>query len=300
MAIKKALIYFVAAAASLLIFLLIKFGIDKLSALDSSKATYSNPKQIQYSFTLQNTSSKRIKNAEFWTYAPVKQTATQSCVRINSSHSYQLISDDLGNQILHYAFDNFPPFATKLITVKADLLLSNDSQPVFETDLSSYLQPEKYIESDNAEINRMAQKLKTSGRLNTAQNIYRWVGENVQYAGYVSHARGARYALVHKKGDCTEFTYLFAALCRANQIPARAVGGYICKASATLKPAAYHNWAEFYHNGIWKMADPQNRVFGANDDDYIAMRIITDSSHNSVPQFQRFGFKGEGLRVKMN
>ena len=68
----------------------------------------------------------------------------------------------------------------------------------------------------------------------------------------------------------------------------------------TLKAAAYHNWAEFYHNGIWKIADAQNRVFVANYDDYIAMRIITDSSHDSVPQFQRFGFKGEGLRVKMN
>ena len=279
---------------------LIKATIDRKVASRQPAPNYCLPKHIQNSFTLQNTTPRVIKKAEFWTYAPVAQTAAQRCAQVKSSHPYRLIVDDADNQILHFTFSDLPPYGVKLISIKADLLLSNDASALAENHLSVYLRPQKYIESDDKDIYRLAAKLKASGDLQTAENIFRWVAANVQYTDYVSHARGARYALVHKKGDCTEFTYLFAALCRANQIPARAIGGYICKESGILKPATYHNWAEFYHNGTWKIADSQNRIFVANYDDYIAMRIIMDSSHSSVPQFHRFGFKGEGLRGKMN
>lgn len=297
---RKTLVIFCSFSICIVILWVVKVTLDSQADLDSARINYSIPKQIQYSYTLQNTSNKLIKKAEFWTYAPVKQTATQSCVRINSSHPYQLISDDPGNQILHFSFDNFPPYATKVISVKADILLSKNTNPVAEKNLSSYLKPEEYIESDDDEINRMAQKLKVNGKLNTAEKIFRWVGDNLQYAGYVSKERGAKYALVNKKGDCTEFMALFVALARANEIPSRGIGGYVCRESTVLKPAGYHNWAEFYDQGVWKIADPQNKVFTKDTSDYIAMRIITESSNSKIPQFNRFSFRGEGLRVHMN
>ncbi len=297
---RKTLVIFCSISICVVIIWIVKVTLDRQADLDSTDIHYTIPKQIQYSYTLQNTSNKRIKKAEFWTYAPLKQTATQSCVRIKSSHAYQLISDDLGNQILHFSFDNFPPYATKLISVKADLLLSKETHPVSENNLSPYLKPEKHIESDDVDLTRMAQRLKAKSRSNTAEKIFRWVGDNLQYAGYVSNERGAKYALTHKKGDCTEFMALFVALSRANEIPSRGIGGYVCRESTVLKPAGYHNWAEFYDQGTWKIADPQNKVFTKNTDDYIAMRIISESSNIRIPQFNRFSFSGEGLRVHMN
>ena len=261
---------------------------------------YSIPKQIHFSFTLQNTSARIIKKAEFWTYAPVKQTATQKCVQVKSSHPYQLVTDDLGNQLLHFTFNDLPPYAAKIISIKTDLLLSKYTRPLPENQLQRYLGPEKYIESDDADINRLAQKLKASESVKTAQNIYRWVADNVRYAGYVKNTRGARYALTHKKGDCTEFANLFVALCRADRIPARIIGGYVLKNSAVVKPASYHNWAEFYLDGVWNAVDPQNMVFMQNRSDYIAMRIISATAETSLPAVNRFGSKGEGLKVSMN
>lgn len=261
---------------------------------------YSIPKQIHFSFTLQNTTNRIIKRAEFWTYAPVKQTATQKCVQIRSSHSYQLLTDDVGNQLLRFTFNSLPPYATKIISIKTDLLLSNDTYPLPENELHRYLGPEKYIESDDADLKHLAQKLKASDRLKTAQNIYRWVADNIRYAGYVKNARGARYALTHKKGDCTEFTNLFVALCRADRIPARGIGGYVLKGSGVVKPARYHNWAEFYDDGVWNTVDPQNSVFMQGHTDYVSMRIISASADTSLPIFSRFGFKGDGLKVSMN
>ena len=261
---------------------------------------YSIPKQLHFSFTLQNTTNSIIKKAEIWTHAPVELTATQKCVQIRSSHPYRLVNDDLGNQILHFTVKSLPPYTAKIITIKTDLLLSKEANPQSEDLLQRYLGPEKYIESDDANINRLAQKLKASDSLMTAQRIFQWVTDNVRYTGYIRNERGARYALAHKKGDCTEFMDLFIALCRADRIPARGVGGYVIKDGAILRPESYHNWAEFYNEGVWHLVDPQNKAFRQNHTDYIAMRIISASADTSLPVFSRYGFKGEGLKVSMN
>lgn len=104
----------------------------------------------------------------------------------------------------------------------------------------------------------------------------------------------------NKQGDCTEFMYLFAALCRGNGIPSRGMGGYICRENTILRPNDYHDWAEFYEDGAWNIADPQKNVFMQNQFHYIAMRIVGESSINPMEEFRRFRFEGDGLIVKMN
>jgi len=201
---------------------------------------------------------------------------------------------------LNFTFDEFLPYATRIVTVTADLLISNRANSLPEQDLQTFLVPEKYIEADASEIYGLAKKLKALTPLKTAERIFWWVADNVQYVGYLRNDRGALYALRHRQGDCTEFMYLFAALCRANNIPARCMGGYICKENIILKPANYHNWAEFYIDGEWRISDPQKKVFMKDASNYIAMRLIRESTNNPASQFNRYWFKGEGLNVKMN
>lgn len=257
-------------------------------------------RQIQYSFTLQNKSNHLLNKAEFWTYAPVKETSTQRCVKLDASHPYKLIMDDLGNQILYFRFDNLPPYASKIITITADLALTNDPNPIPLQDRLHFLQAEKYIESNTPEISSFSIKFKESKPVRTAENIFQWIANNIKYSGYVKNDYGALYALRNKQGDCTEYMYLFIALCRANNIPARGIGGYVYSEDAILNPSAYHNWAEFYEDGAWRIADPQKKVFMQNFSHYIAMKIIGDSSKNPMGEFHRFRFAGEGLEVTMN
>jgi transglutaminase-like putative cysteine protease len=266
----------------------------------SAPVEYVIAKQVQYSFTLQNKTNRVIPKAEFWTYAPVKQTATQLHARLDCNHPYQLIGDNSGNQVLHLTFENLTPYATRLITVRADLGLSNKSNPLPQAPLPWDLKAEKRIESDHPAIRRLAAQLKTSDRFETVERIFNWVAQHLSYSGYTRENRGALYALKYKKGDCTEYMSLFVALCRASGISARGIGGYICPESTKLKPAAYHNWAEFHHNGSWQIADPQNKVLMQNQADYIAMRIIRASEDNPMGSFNRFHVKGQGLKVKMN
>ncbi|MFV1951066.1 MAG: transglutaminase family protein [Nitrospinota bacterium] len=291
-------LYFIICCLCVVFFgAIIKHGDARIGLTESN---YSIHRQIQYSFTLQNRTNRLLKKAEFWTYAPLKQTSTQRCVNLEISHPYQLILDDLGNQILYFKFHNLSPYTTKIITIKADLTLSDTPNPIPVTDINAFLRAEKYIESDDPGLSRFAKKFKAPKPVETVEGIFRWVAENVQYAGYLRNDRGALYALRNKQGDCTEFTSLFVALCRANNIPARGIGGYVCSENNILKPNDYHNWAEFYDDDVWRIADPQKKVFMQDQSNYIAMKVIGESPKNPMRKFHWFRFAGDGLKVKMN
>jgi hypothetical protein len=270
-----------------------------LSLVDAKEPSYPILRDIQYGFTIRNKTNQILKEAEFWTYAPAKLTSTQRCLKIEVSYPYQIIADDLGNQILYFQFVDLHPYAVKPITIKASLALSDTPHPIPINDVHPFLRSERHIESDHPELQQFARKLESATPRETAENIFRWVANNISYAGYLRDSRGALYALRNKSGDCTEYMCLFAALCRANRIPARGIGGYVCRESSILEPSSYHNWAEFYEEGAWRIGDPQKNVFMENSSHYIAMRIIGDSTKNPMGEFNRFRSAGDGLEVEM-
>ena len=281
-------------ALSFLITLCLNFAL-----LEAKEPHYPISRDIQYGFTLRNRTNHLLKEAEFWTYAPAKLTSTQRCVKVEISDPYQLIVDDLGNQILYFRFENLPPHTMKSITVKVSLGLSDMPNPIPVDDVQPFLRSEKYIESDHPELQQFAKRFESATPRETAENVFRWVANHISYAGYLRDSRGALYALRNRRGDCTEYMCLFTAICRANGIPARGIGGYVCSESGVLEPSSYHNWTEFYEEGTWRIADPQKKIFTENSSHYIAMRIIGESPKNPMGEYNRFRSAGDGLEVKM-
>ncbi len=258
------------------------------------------PRTIRYSFTIQNNGNRLVKNGLFRTWGPVKKTATQQCERTDASMLFKIVPDALGNQMLEFDLKNIPPHGIKIITITSDLTVSEENNLLEKDDLQSFLIPEIYIESDHPDLIKKANMLKKDGVLETALNIHDWVAGHIEYSGYTKKDRGALYAFNKKKGDCTEYMYLFIALCRVLEMPSRGFDGYICKENSILKPAGFHNWAEFNHKGQWILSDPQNRVFQKGAENYIAMRILSPSGKNPQMNFNRFYLEGEGLSAKMN
>jgi hypothetical protein len=254
---------------------------------------------VQYNFTLQNTRNTVLPKAEFWTYAPVKKTSFQECVGLKVSSPHEVVVDELGNQVLHFKFFNLPPFATKVISIRAELQMSSIPGPLSLESNKLFLAPEDYIQSDSPEIVNLSRKLIKLTIPETVTNIFQWVEEHLTYSGYDPNDNGALWALEQRKGDCTEFMYLFVALCRANNIPARGVGGYVCRKNSIVHSTDYHNWAEFYMDGKWRVADPSKRILMENEHQFIAMRILGGLSMKSTGNFHRFRFSGEGLKVRM-
>ncbi len=257
-------------------------------------------RHVQYSFTLHNRSDHLQKNIRFSVRAPVRQTSSQLCNKVQSPHEYKLETDTLGNQAMLFNFEQMPPYSTKIVQISASIGLAQIPNRLSEKDLNIYLEPQQYCESKHPQIKQMAAKLSKEEPIDTAKNIFQWVSSNIDYAGYLKHPRGALYALKHKKGDCTEFMYLFTALCRASRIPARCISGYVCNKDTILRPVGYHNWSEFYIDGRWWTCDPQNKVFRKDGDRYLALRIIAPSAVENGLEFELFSVDGTDLKARMN
>ncbi|MFC1749234.1 transglutaminase-like domain-containing protein [Pseudomonadota bacterium] len=261
---------------------------------------YDLPRTLRYSYTLRNTGNSLTNGVDFWVYAPVKQTATQKTKSVTASYPYTMLEDRYGNQIMHFHFDAVPPYDTKMISVKAQLNLAGERNPLAPPPKDFYLNEEPYIEVAADEIQTQAAVLGKSDSLETAKNIYTWLTRNVKYSGYVREDHGALYALTQRQGDCTEYMNLFCALGRANGIQARGVGGYVLKENALVKPADYHNWAEFYADDSWHMVDAQEKVFAERQHEYIAMRIIGEDDTSPLNGVHRFRVAGDSIEVVMN
>jgi transglutaminase-like putative cysteine protease len=155
------------------------------------------------------------------------------------------------------------------------------------------------VEVDHPKIQAVAETLRAQDPMTTARRTFRWVADHVRDSGYLRDDRGALYALEHGRGDCTEHMYLFVALARANGIPARPMAGYIMEGNGVLRARDHHNWAEFYADGAWHIADPHRGVFDDGYSHYVATRIIGGASAAGFDPY-RFPHAVDGLEVTMH
>jgi transglutaminase-like putative cysteine protease len=80
------------------------------------------------------------------------------------------------------------------------------------------------------------------------ETIRSWIRANVAYTPGASHAStSARETLDQRQGVCRDLTHTGIALCRALNIPARMVVGFLHE----LKPMDLHAWWEAYVGGRW-------------------------------------------------
>ena len=119
------------------------------------------------------------------------------------------------------------------------------------TDALRYLRPSRYCPSDRFErfVKRRFGDLTGGDRI---QAIIDWIASNFDYEPGVSDAATtALDTFTDRAGVCRDFAHLAIALCRASDIPARAVSAYAWR----LEPADLHAVAEAYVGGAWHLVD---------------------------------------------
>jgi transglutaminase/protease-like cytokinesis protein 3 len=268
---------------------------------DEAAGSYTVSKTLRFSYTLQNTSNRVLSDIAFVVRLPLQQTPSQQIIKLSCSQPHQIIGSPSGAHTLKIDIDTFPPFASKIVQVRVDLMMAEQPNASWESSPSKYLQAEDYIETESAEIQKTAVEISLGLQgQDAAMRIGRWVSDHIAYSGYVRNQRGALYALRTGSGDCTEHMHLFVALCRAAGIPARGVAGYACERSRVLSPLDYHNWAEVHLDDRWVIVDPQKRIFGRNTEDYVATGIIGATDTGSYPRFQQYWCSSDRVSVKMN
>ena len=132
--------------------------------------------------------------------------------------------------------------------------------PIKDHQLSSYLQPTPFIQSDNPSVKELVKKI-LHGETDAGHAVIKlkdWVYKEIAKEPTVS-IPNALQVLQTKKGDCNEHTVLFNALARAAGIPAKTVVGVVYLRGAFY----YHAWSEVWL-GDWVSLDSVLNQFPAD------------------------------------
>jgi transglutaminase-like putative cysteine protease len=124
--------------------------------------------------------------------------------------------------------------------------------PVRDIDLSTYLRPSRYAESDKffgfaaTEFGRYADSATVLERVSS------WVGTRLDYVpGSSDPIDGAADTLLAGAGVCRDYAHLVIAMLRALYVPARLAAVY----APGCEPMDFHAVAEAFVEGEWRVAD---------------------------------------------
>ncbi len=238
----------------------------------------------------------------------------QEILSIKYSQKPARIFRENGNRYAEFVFFR-PEKRTKLkISVRArlfryDLLAAgkkNGRKYYEQSEFEDFLKQEKYIEKDDPRIRQIAKSIEGRTEVEIVRNIFGHVTGNLKYHAHSGKDWGAIGALRKKRGDCSEYADLFIALCRAKNIPARFITGYMIRLD-DVSPK--HNWVEVYLQKYgWVPFDPssgdvrnsilRNIAFGRMRPVYIYVSHIRNDETLNNYQFAGYTYWGDKPRLK--
>ena len=116
-----------------------------------------------------------------------------------------------------------------------------------------YLLPSRYCESDT--LSRAAQQLfgQLPPGLGRVRAVEQWIHDSIYYLpGFSNSTTTAQEVFVQRAGVCRDFAHLGITLCRALNIPARLVVGYV---HFEDPPEDFHAVFEAWLEGRWVLFD---------------------------------------------
>ncbi|UCC99992.1 MAG: transglutaminase domain-containing protein [Phycisphaerales bacterium] len=204
----------------------------------------------------------QTRRVEFRVVVPQTIENRQNILSVSYSPKPSRILDENGNRYAEFVFVKPDRHVNVTMTVKAELFeydlltarLSRGAADPASEPFDDFLRHEKYIEKDHQLIQEIAEDIEGETDIDIVKSIYDHVLDNMEYSGLGRKDWGAVKAVQLGKGDCTEYSDLFVALCRARGIPARVASGYTVGFVST---SSRHNWAEVYLDQYgWVPFDP--------------------------------------------
>lgn len=141
----------------------------------------------------------------------------------------------------------------ELNTVPVPLHLDESSVSALPDDVLRYLMPSRYCESDV--MSRAAQQLfgHLPPGLSRVRAVESWLHESIYYMpGFSNSTTTSQEVFVQRAGVCRDFAHLGITLCRALNIPARLVVGYV---NFDEPPQDFHAVFEAWLDNQWVVFD---------------------------------------------
>lgn len=187
------------------------------------------------------------------------------------------VSPDVPIQRFEDAFGNR---CARLLAPQGQLRLANDGliwdngepdpvpvdamqHPVDElpTNCLQYLLPSRYCEVDLLVTQTWDLFQHAGPGWERVQAILTWVHGNIQYGyEFARPTKTATEVLSERAGVCRDFQHLAITFCRACNIPARYVSGYLgdIRVPPLPTPMDFHAWFEVYLGGRWYPVDARH------------------------------------------
>ncbi len=121
-----------------------------------------------------------------------------------------------------------------------------------------FLRSNYFINSDDVEVKKLAAKAvgPTTDAWDKARKIESFVRHFMKPADYTEAMAPADHVARTRSGDCTEYSMLAAAMCRAVGVPSRTAIGLVYVNNLLGKPGlAFHMWTEVFVQGQWLAID---------------------------------------------
>lgn len=133
---------------------------------------------------------------------------------------------------------------------------AKDVKPVKIGD--EFLKSNYFLNSTDADVRRLANQAigASTDPWQMAQKIESFVLNYMRPANYTEAMAPADHVARTRSGDCTEYSMLAAAMCRAVGVPSRTAIGLVYVDSLNGRPAlAFHMWFEVFVQGQWLSLD---------------------------------------------
>ena len=250
------------------------------------------PRERHFSFEYQASvpSTSTGGNIRLWVPIPHDDDYQQiDALQIQSSASYHIATDALGNKILSVESSRPPSVTLRFDCVRKEHLqpspAPHNAAPLSPAERTRWLAPDRMVPLDDT-IRKWARQVVSEAHAQTdlemARAIYNHVVATVKYdkTGKGWGRGDIYYACDARRGNCTDFHAIFIGYARAMGIPARfSIGFPLPSERGQGAIAGYHCWAEFYATGIgWipvdaseAAKDPSRReyFFGAHDENRV-------------------------------
>ncbi|MEW5806958.1 MAG: transglutaminase domain-containing protein [Acidobacteriota bacterium] len=181
----------------------------------------------------------------------------------------EILTDRWGQKIAHYRYKDLPAPSIKEAKMKIRAKVYSITYFIFPEKVGSLDDipreiKEKYLVDDekymiNDPIIRKAASDAVVDEKNPywiARKIYNYCIEHLQYER-TGGWNVAPAVLKRGNGSCSEYTFVYIAMCRAAGLPARYVGSVVVRGDDASMDDVFHRWVEVYlPNYGWVPVDP--------------------------------------------
>ncbi|MBT3241981.1 MAG: T9SS type A sorting domain-containing protein [Bacteroidetes bacterium] len=252
-------------------------GEEKILYIDSLKA------HLEYSLTVRNVGSTDM-NLRTWIcepYSSLKQTLDSGPTF--SPYPLTMTTDQWNQRFAYYNGQLINPGDSTVYTMDMDIstydirynILPDETGTIADVSASiqsSYLADGDYYEINNPEL-KAAVDLAIGSETNMywkARKIHDYIIQKIQYVRDGKWDK-APQVLLQGEGSCSEYTFLFIAMCRAALVPARYEAGAYFGGSFPFIDQVFHRWTQIYlppYGWIHVDATWDDREYPANQSRY--------------------------------